>query len=619
MAAIGGFYGGFWDTGEQEAALEGIFQAQQDRGAVLAGRVWGNLEETAAGGVAQMHMSARKEQEEHECFWEWRNAGRRAAVLLDGEFYNSGELRSALKEQGEKLETDGDAELAGRMYLCYGPEFVKQLNGVFAMAVLDLDKKMIFLYRDRMGVKPLFYTFWKDRLYFASRIKGLLACPGIHPEIGLEGLNEIFSVGPARTPGNGVLKGIFELEPARMMIAAPEGLKQMEWWKLESHPHEDSYETTVETVRELVMDAVTRQADTKEPLCAFLSGGLDSSLVSAVCASLAGEKGQRLKTFSFDFTDNGKYFKANAFQPSQDHPYVEQMAEFLHSRHRCLECSSRQLADLLEDSVRAADLPVMGDIDSSLLYFCRQTARYCGIAMTGECADEIFGGYPWFHKREMMNADTFPWTGDLDARKVLLKEEFIQELGMEQYVEKRYRETLEQVPECPEEGEEKKRQRQMAWLNLRWFMQTLLNRMDRTSSSAGLTARVPFADYRIVEYLWNVPWEMKAKNGEVKHLLREAAKGILPEEVRIRKKSPYPKTYVPYYEELLAERMKEMLEDSKSPGAEFLDREKTLRFLKKPSDYGRPWYGQLMAAPQMMAYMLQTDFWLREYGIKIRV
>ena len=219
----------------------------------------------------------------------------------------------------------------------------------------------------------------------------------------------------------------------------------------------------------------------------------------------------------------------------------------------------------------------------------------------------------------MLNADTFPWTRDLDARKVLLKEDFLQELGMEQYVEKRYRETLERVPQCPEESPEKLRQRQMAWLNLKWFMQTLLNRMDRTSSSAGLRARVPFADYRIVEYLWNVPWEMKAKNGEVKHLLREIAKGILPEEVRTRKKSPYPKTYVPYYEEILAERMREMLEDSKRPGAELLDREKTMRFLRKPSDYGRPWYGQLMAAPQMMAYMLQVDCWLREYDIKIRV
>lgn len=616
MAAIGGFYGGLWDSGEQEAVLEQIFQAQQGRGSVLSGKVWESKTGIAAGGMAQSNTS---EREENEGFWEWRSPERRTAVLLDGEFYNSKELRSALREAGENLETDGDAELAGRMYLYYGPEFVKQLNGVFAMAVIDSGKRRICLYRDRIGAKPLFYTFWKERLYFASRIRGLLACPGIQAEVDLEGLNEIFSIGPARTPGNGVLKGIFELEPARMMIALPDGCRQMEWWRLESHPHEEDYETTVKKVRELVTDAVTRQADAKEPPCAFLSGGLDSSLVSAVCAPLIREKGQCLETFSFDFTDNGKYFQANAFQPSQDQPYVTQMAEFLNSRHRYLECNSRQLADLLEDSVRAADLPVMADIDSSLLYFCRETARYRRIAMTGECADEIFGGYPWFYRKEMLNADTFPWTRDLDARKVLLKEDFLQELGMEQYVEKRYTETLEQVPQYPGEGEEKRRQRQMAWLNMKWFMQTLLNRMDRTSSAAGLKARVPFADYRIIEYLWNVPWEMKAKNGEVKHLLREIAKGILPEEVRTRKKSPYPKTYVPYYEEILAERLEEMLADSKSPCSGFLDREKTMRFLKSPSDYGRPWYGQLMAAPQMMAYMLQVNCWLKEYHIKIRI
>ena len=195
----------------------------------------------------------------------------------------------------------------------------------------------------------------------------------------------------------------------------------------------------------------------------------------------------------------------------------------------------------------------------------------------------------------------------------------MKELDMEAYVQARYEESLAEVPLCPEDSREEARRRNISWLNLKWFMQTLLNRMDRTSTAAGLTARVPFADYRIIEYLWNIPWEMKARDGVVKNLLRESGKGLLPEEIRIRRKSPYPKTYVPHYENLLARRVREILEDSSSPVNLFLNREKTLRFLTSPSDYGRPWYGQLMAAPQMMAYVIQVDIWMREYQVKVKL
>lgn len=160
------------------------------------------------------------------------------------------------------------------------------------------------------------------------------------------------------------------------------------------------------------------------------------------------------------------------------------------------------------------------------------------------------------------------------------------------------------------------RRREISWLNLNWFMRTLLERMDRTSMYCGLEARVPFADHRIIEYLWNVPWEMKAKDGVAKGLLRHAAKGLLPEEVLWRKKSPYPKTYDKKYEVLLAGQIRELIRDPSAPVMEFLDQKKVETFLKSPSDYGKPWYGQLMAGPQMMAYILQVNFWLSHYGIK---
>jgi asparagine synthase (glutamine-hydrolysing) len=353
------------------------------------------------------------------------------------------------------------------------------------------------------------------------------------------------------------------------------------------------------------------------PICTFLSGGVDSSLVSAICAKELKKQGKRLTTFSFDFVDNDKFFRANPFQPSRDRPYVDQMVRFLDSDHHYLECGNLTQADRLFDSVLAHDLPAMGDIDSSMLQFCSMVREHNKVALTGECADEIFGGYPWFHKKECFEAHTFPWTMDLSPRKSLLDDSFLEYLDMDRYVMDTYERSVAETPVLAEDSPEEARRREIAWLNLRWFMQTLLNRMDRTSMYSGLEARVPFADHRIIEYVWNVPWDMKTRDGLVKNLLRQSGKGLLPDEILFRKKSPYPKTYDTAYEKLLADRVREMMDDSHSPVMDFLDRKKLVRFLTSPSDYGKPWYGQLMAGPQMLAYILQVNFWLKTYDIEV--
>lgn len=347
----------------------------------------------------------------------------------------------------------------------------------------------------------------------------------------------------------------------------------------------------------------------------FFVRGVDSSLVSSICAAELQKQGERLTTFSFDFAENQKNFKASDFQPSLDRPYVEKMAAYLDSEHHFLECDNGHQLSLLTESVRAHDLPAMADVDSSLLYFCSQVAKTHKVALTGECADEIFGGYPWFHKQEALQADTFPWAMDLEPRKQLLSEEFIQELQMEEYVKAAYEKSVSEVPKCMEDSREEARRREIFYLNLKWFMQTLLNRMDRTSRRCGLEARVPFADIRIVQYLWNIPWEMKAKDGVVKQLLREAGRGRLPQEVLLRRKSPYPKTYDPGYENQLKKMFGEMMADSGAPVMQFLDKKKLENFLKQPSDYGKPWYGQLMAGPQLLAYLFQINEWMKIYKI----
>lgn len=546
-----------------------------------------------------------------------RLEGKEFAIAYNGETYNTKELKEKLVSRGWTFSTASDTEVLLTAYMEFGPEFVKQVNGIFAMAIWDGAKRRLYLFRDRLGVKPLYYARLDGALLFASELKGLFAYPGFRPQLSMRGLNEVFSIGPAKTYGQGTFEHVLEVLPGHFLRFDADGEHDICYWQLTSHPHEDDYGRTVEKTSHLVQDAICRQMISDVPVCTFLSGGVDSSLVSAVCARELKKQGKQLATFSFDFVDNQKYFKANAFQPSMDRPYVEKMVEFLGSDHHYLECDHISQADLLYDSVRAHDLPPMADVDSSMLYFCSVVKDYNKVTLTGECADEIFGGYPWFHKKECFEAETFPWTMDLEARKVLLNDDFLSSLRMEDYVLEVYAQSVAETPKLEGDSPEEARRREISYLNLRWFMQTLLNRMDRTSMYSGLEARVPFADHRIVEYLWNVPWEMKAHHGVVKGLLRDAGLGLVPDEILFRRKSPYPKTYDTRYEMLLASRMTELLDDSSAPVMAFLDKKKIERFLASPSDYGKPWYGQLMAGPQMLAYMLQINYWLKEYNIEI--
>ena len=157
--------------------------------------------------------------------------------------------------------------------------------------------------------------------------------------------------------------------------------------------------------------------------------------------------------------------------------------------------------------------------------------------------------------------------------------------------------------------------KEMVNLNFRWFMQTLLDRKDRMSMYCSLEVRVPFCDYRIAEYLYGVPWMYKDLGGQEKGLLRRAVKDLLPEQVLHRKKSPFPKTHDPHYEALVSHRLKEILQDGRSPLFALVSREKIREYLSQESIW--PWYGQLMRRPQFMAWLLQLEFWLRYYDIEL--
>lgn len=544
----------------------------------------------------------------------------RYTIVYNGEIYNAADLRKELESRGHTFKTNCDTEVLLVSYIEWGRACVDRLNGIFAFAVWNDEEETLFLARDRVGVKPLFYADLNGLFLFGSEPKAILAHPEFPAEVDREGLAEIFIIGPARTPGHGVYKHMAELKPGCCMTVDRSGVSVRTYWRLESRPHEDDVETTAETIRALLRDTVERQLVSDVPVCTLLSGGLDSSALTAIAAEFYKQTGRgALHTYSVDYVDNDKHFKANAFQPNADGPWIRRMVEFLGTKHHDVTFDTPELVDSLKAAVRARDLPGMADVDGSLYLFCREIKKGATVALSGEAADEIFGGYPWFHREDALAADTFPWSLSADIRIGLLSRETVDWLKPRDYLDERYRQALDEVPHLPGEAGTARRMREMSYLNITRFMPTLLDRKDRMSMAVGLEVRVPYCDHRLVEYVWNVPWEIKAAGGREKGILRKALEGILPDDVLNRKKSPYPKTHNPNYLAATRAWVQEILDDPSSPLLPFLDVDRVRRLAASEAQHiDLPWFGQLMSGPQLFAYLGQIDTWLREYRVSIK-
>ncbi|SIS84579.1 asparagine synthase (glutamine-hydrolyzing) [Alicyclobacillus vulcanalis] len=546
--------------------------------------------------------------------------GRSYTIVYNGELYNTEELRRDLASRGYGFDGYSDTEVLLVSYIAWGEACVERLNGIFAFAIWDQAEEKLVLGRDRLGVKPLFFTRIGEGLAFGSELKALLAHPSVEPVIDETGLAEIFAIGPARTPGLGVFKGVEEVKPGHLLIARPDGISVRRYWKLESYEHTDSLEKTVETVRDLFIDTVERQLVSDVPLGTFLSGGLDSSAVSAVAAHYYQKMGRdRLHTYAIEFVDMEKYFQANAFQKSLDGPWAKMIAEHIGSIHHPIAFDTPDLERHLADPLFARDLPGMADIDTSLYLFCRRVKQDVTVTLSGEAADEVFGGYPWFHREDALAADTFPWSLRLFERMAIMSDELKQRIRPEEYVKERYREALAEVPRLPGETGRDARVREIGYLSITRFMPTLLDRKDRMSMASGLEVRVPFCDHRLVEYVFNLPWEVKTAGGEVKGILRLAMEDFLPREALYRKKSPYPSTPHPAYLALVRDKALAMLDDPSSPILPFVDAN-AIRALaemsKRPMEH-RPWFGQIMGTAQMFHYLWEVNEWMKAYRVRV--
>lgn len=538
--------------------------------------------------------------------------GSHLTIIYNGEIYNTDELREKLSAKGAIFHTHCDTEVVLWSYAIYGIDCPKHLNGIFAFLVYDHESHTLFGARDRLGVKPFYYVEGNGQWLFASEPKALLAHPDVRPTVTREGLWELLFLSPVTTEESAIFRSIRQLRSGERFLLSPNGVQKDFYWQLAADRCHDSLAEAVSHTRYLLTDAVRRQIRSDVPLCTFLSGGLDSSVLTAIAAKELTTDAKSLSTYSFEYEGNRENFQSSLFQPQGDDQYARSLAEDLGTDHTVLTVPTQAVANLLPQAAIYRDLPGQADIDSSLLWFCRQVKKKHTVAISGECSDEIFGGYPWFYRPEMLHRDFFPWLHDPFARVGLFREEILRPVEGYAHLSLKYRAFIDSCPVLEGECAQDRTARIATCLSVRYFMQNLLARKDRMSMASALEVRVPFADHRIIEYLYNLPWAYKFRNGVEKSLLRDAAEGLLPDYILHRKKSPYPKTHNPAYEvavrTMLAEKLREdsiftALLDKKAVNA-FLEGENTT------------WFGQLMARPQMIAWLLQLSAWLRHYPVE---
>ena len=533
-------------------------------------------------------------------------------IVYNGEIYNTAELTEVIKSHGITPKTYCDTEVVLYLYILFGEKCAEMLNGIFAFAVYNSKTREVYFARDRFGIKPLFYAINGETMIFASEIKSLLKYPSVKPVVDRRGIWQLLFLTPVRLTG-GIFRDISELKPAHYGIWRDGVFETKRYWELKAGELGESRDEIIAHTRFLLTDAIERQLVSDVPLCTLLSGGLDSTVISAVAARYCHKKGEQLSTYSFEYEGNRESFHSSLFQPQSDDDYARFTADFLGTEHHILTASTEDVVNALKPAALARDFPGQADIDSSLYYFCSLIKENHTVALSGECADEIFGGYPWFYRPEMLGSPFFPWIHDPMIRAKLFNEDFASPKEGYEYLKGEYQKSMAECPVLESDSLSMKTSRRATWLSVNYFMSSLLERKDRMSMASSVEVRVPFADHRILEYVFNVPCEIKFENGVEKALLRNAMKDYIPEKIFLRKKSPYPKTQNPAYERTVMSGVRERLQNGNSVLHSILNKEAFEVFI---SGENETWFGQLMAKPQLLAWLIQFDYWAHKYNVE---
>ncbi|MFF2862243.1 asparagine synthase (glutamine-hydrolyzing) [Streptomyces rubiginosohelvolus] len=535
----------------------------------------------------------------------------RAVVSFSGEIHNYRELRTELTAHGHRFRTASDTEVLLAAHREWGPKAIERFAGMFAYALWDIAEQTLYLGRDPLGVKPLYYAEHPSGLVFGSEPKALFASGLIRPEVDAEGLTDVFTVA-AKRPGDAVYRGVRQLLPGHLLTVRRGATTARRYWQLTTAPHEDDEATTVATVRSLLDRIVGEQTVADVPLGALLSGGIDSSAITAIGArTLAADARGPLATYSVDFAGSEEDFQADALHVSRDAPYVRAVVDHVGTKHSEVLVEPASLLAESGVTLRARDYPGVGDLDVSLYLLFREVRRHLTVALSGEGADDAFGGYPWFASEAERPSGGFPWSAGVKDRNAVLSPELRGHLDLHERLDARYREALDEVPYLDGESGVDRRMREVYYLQHTRFLPFLLDRKDRMSMANGLEVRVPFCDHRLVEYVWNVPWRLKRLGGSEKGLLRAAVEDALPAEVVHRPKSGFPVGQSPAYLESVRTAVSDMIE-SDGPAMRLLDAG-TLRAMVRD----QAWVNGTFTPPPILPRALQLHDWLTAYDVRV--
>ena len=494
-------------------------------------------------------------------------------LVFNGQIFNHKELRRDLEAQGARFRTHSDTEVILHLYARYGADCLHYMNGDFAFALWDVQEKRMFIARDRLGVRPLFYTHADGVLYFASEIKALLRVPAVQAELDPLALDQIFTLWAPVAPRT-AFRNVFELQPAHMMICDANGIKTSRYWELDYPDRDDAMITdanaAADELEALLQDATNLRIQADVPVGTYLSGGLDSSLIAAFAQPLT--KGE-LHSFSVGF-EQADYDESR---------YQQMVAHLLHTHHHSISCSADDIATIFPEVIAAAEVPLVRTAPAPL-YRLAQLVRESGMkaVLTGEGADEVFAGYDIFREakvrrfcarqpqsqiRPQLFRRLYPYLPGLQsqtpetlaaffgihgsdlsdplyshrprmkatgAAKLFFSGDLKREIGDYDVGE-------ELAAKLPERFGHWHELHQAQYLECRFLLPSyiLSSQGDRMAMAHGVETRFPFLDYRLSEFAAKLHPSLKLHGLTEKYLLRRVAKARVPAEVLQRQKQPY--------------------------------------------------------------------------------
>lgn len=576
-------------TAPDPGTIDVMLQTLQRRGPDHEGSYFSGAIGLGHRRLSVIDLSARANQPMFD-------ADTQRAIVFNGAIYNYPQLREQLIAQGHTFRSQGDTEVILKAYAQWGPSSVEKLAGMFAFAIWDVQAEELFLARDRLGIKPLYFTQGKGFFRFASNSQALLRTHGVDTGLDAPGLHHHLSLhGVVPAPGT-ILRGLKKLPPGHTLRISARGRSETEsYWQLqadsvESHRTEREWQHAVQAALREAVEKRLHVADV--PVGVLLSGGLDSSLL----VGLLAESGvSELRTYSVGFEDQPEE-RGNEFE------YSDAVAEHFGTRHHKIHIDNREVLERLPEAVEHMAEPMVGQDAIAFYLLAEQVSQHISVVQSGQGADEVFGGYFWYPR---MQAET----------------SFSTESFAKHYFDRSHAEMREVLPPdlVSEDFTSQTVQRLLRRAGTREFVRAVLHmdvttlvvddpvkRVDNMTMAHGLEARVPFLDHELVELAMQMPVQHKLAQGG-KHVLKQIARGLLPAQVIDREKGYFPVPALKYIRGEFVEFMRAVLHSRACRQRGLFRPDHVERLLAEPEQHMTPLQGSKLWHLALLEFWLQRN------------